>query len=90
MYIILEHSKITKMLKSEKYYKLDCQQMGVSMPRATIEKIDELRGDVTRSRFVARILETTLNVNVRQNLENAFGIGTPARVLDQAIHKATL
>lgn len=66
------------MLKSEKYYKLDCQQMGVSMPRATIEKIDELRGDVTRSRFVARILETTLNVNVRENSEEGNGIGTPA------------
>jgi hypothetical protein len=34
--------------------------IGVSLPRETITKIDEARGDISRSRFLWRIVEKAL------------------------------
>lgn len=58
--------KMLNLQKEPRYYNLDCQKVDVSIPRATVEKVDLLRGDVTRSRFFARILETTLDVELKR------------------------
>lgn len=38
------------------------QIFGVSLPKNVVEKIDEQRGDVPRSKFILRIIERHLGV----------------------------
>ena len=47
------------------------------MPKNMIDLLDKNRGDTTRSKYVWRILETTLNENINEskNLGSGYGIG---------------
>ena len=42
---------------------MNCQKVGLSMPKNIIDLLDRNRGDITRSKYIWRILETTLKVN---------------------------
>lgn len=39
---------------------ISCQVIGLSLPKSVITEIDVRRGDVTRSRYVTRLLENLL------------------------------
>lgn len=52
---------------------LNCQQIGISMPGNIVDQIDTLRGDITRSRYITRLVETALSGKVRN--ENSDGSG---------------
>lgn len=41
--------------------------IGISLPENVIEKIDMQRGDVTRSRFILRLIESSLNLKEAKN-----------------------
>ena len=40
----------------------NCMKIGLSIPKQLIDQIDTQRGDVTRSKYVSRMLETMLEV----------------------------
>jgi len=39
------------------------QTLGISLPKELIDKIDEDRGDINRSRYLLRTIEKTLKTN---------------------------
>jgi Predicted transcriptional regulators containing the CopG/Arc/MetJ DNA-binding domain and a metal-binding domain len=58
---------------------LKCTQVGLSIPQELVDRIDLVRGDVTRSRYIWRMLETKFaSENINENLGNGSRIGTPA------------
>ena len=59
------------MSNRQRYYELNCQRVTFSMPQMIIDTIDNLRGDTTRSRFICRILENKLNVDL--SVKNSDG-----------------
>lgn len=40
-------------------------RLGITLPEETVEKMDELRGDVPRSKFVHRSLEQYMSKKVK-------------------------
>ena len=40
--------------------KITTEGFGISLPIHLVKQIDELRGDVTRSRFIQRLIEESL------------------------------
>lgn len=41
--------------------------IGISLPEDIVEKIDTMRGDVTRSRFILRLIESSLKNSIEVN-----------------------
>jgi metal-responsive CopG/Arc/MetJ family transcriptional regulator len=59
-----------------------CNPVGISIPRDILSKIDQERGDISRSRFVLRILQRTYvdthtkaNKIKKENLGDAKPVG---------------
>jgi hypothetical protein len=40
----------------------NAQRLGISLPNDIIEHIDFLRGDIPRSRYILRLIETGLDI----------------------------
>ena len=55
-----------------------CMEIGISIPKALIEYIDNVRGDVTRSRYIWRTLEKTFESEGKNEIGSSNGpqIGT--------------
>ena len=52
---------------------MKCIQIGLSIPQNLVDQIDTVRGDVTRSRYIWRMLEKTFvnenNINGNSEIE---------------------
>lgn len=55
----VEYKEMTK-------YK-NTQSFGISLPNDIIEHIDFLRGDITRSRYILRLIETGLDITKKMD-----------------------
>lgn len=56
-------SKSKEVLKSSKI-------TGLSLPETVVAYIDSQRGDISRSRYVLRLIETSINSPQKQNIES--------------------
>jgi metal-responsive CopG/Arc/MetJ family transcriptional regulator len=45
------------------------ENISISLPTKLIEKIDKARGDVARSRFIARLLEQTFDIPQKERVK---------------------
>jgi metal-responsive CopG/Arc/MetJ family transcriptional regulator len=39
------------------------EKLGITLPKSTIQKIDQRRGDIPRSRYIRRVIERYLGSN---------------------------
>jgi hypothetical protein len=58
-----------------------CSSVGISIPKKILSRIDQERGDVSRSRYVLRILEKVY-LSTDQRLETKQQLLTEANLLD--------
>lgn len=52
------------------------QNLGITIPKTVMEKLDIYRGDVSKSRYVTRLLEKSFNESQSKKSEG-FDISTP-------------
>jgi metal-responsive CopG/Arc/MetJ family transcriptional regulator len=78
---ILYSNTSTSLMKTNCIHSI---QIGLSIPQILVDKIDLLRGDVTRSRFIWRMVETPLNQKELASLVES-GIATPDSTKEQTI-----
>jgi metal-responsive CopG/Arc/MetJ family transcriptional regulator len=45
-------------------------KLGITLPKSMIQKIDQKRGDIPRSRYIRRAVETYLGSNSSKNIDN--------------------
>jgi metal-responsive CopG/Arc/MetJ family transcriptional regulator len=45
-------------------------KLGITLPKSMIQKIDQKRGDIPRSRYIRRAIETYLGSNSSKNIDN--------------------
>jgi metal-responsive CopG/Arc/MetJ family transcriptional regulator len=54
---------------------------GVTLPSKILQKLDDIRGDIPRSRFLLRLVERALKEQEREGEEKLFGahssVGSP-------------
>lgn len=63
------------------------ETFGISLPNDIAKQIDELRGDVSRSRFILRLIEKELRYKLshKRNHEHIFNLGR--ETLYEEVHK---
>jgi metal-responsive CopG/Arc/MetJ family transcriptional regulator len=45
-------------------------KLGITLPKSMIQKIDQKRDDIPRSRYIRRAIETYLGSNSSKNIDN--------------------
>jgi metal-responsive CopG/Arc/MetJ family transcriptional regulator len=45
-------------------------KLGITLPKSIIQKIDQRRGDIARSRFIRRAIEKYLGNSSNKNIDN--------------------
>ena len=68
------------MYKKQKYITMRSYCTGISMPLDTLQKIDFIRKDIPRSRFMLRLIENNLRVEVLQSGSKLAGAGRTVAV----------
>jgi metal-responsive CopG/Arc/MetJ family transcriptional regulator len=47
-------------------------KLGITLPKSTIQKIDQRRGDIPRSRYIRRAIERYLGSNSSKGIDNSY------------------
>jgi metal-responsive CopG/Arc/MetJ family transcriptional regulator len=45
-------------------------KLGITLPKSIIQKIDQRRGDIPRSRYIRRAIERYLGINSSKNIDS--------------------
>jgi metal-responsive CopG/Arc/MetJ family transcriptional regulator len=54
-------------------------KLGITLPKSTIRKIDQKRGDIPRSRFIRRAVERYLNSNSSKDIDSKITAAKKSR-----------
>jgi metal-responsive CopG/Arc/MetJ family transcriptional regulator len=47
-------------------------KLGITLPKSTIQRIDQRRGDIPRSRYIRRAVERYLGSNNSKGIDNSY------------------
>lgn len=51
------------------------EKLGITLPKSILQKIDDKRGDIPRSTYIRRAIESFLNIKTKERYANKKGAG---------------
>jgi hypothetical protein len=59
------------MLRNTSHAEMTYRKLGITMPQMLVNQMDKVRGDIPRSRYLVRLVEKSLNLNLNENSDVA-------------------